>query len=235
MRSAGCVINDVWDRNLDRAVARTATRPLASGEVTLPEAGVVLTTLLAGGLAVLTQFNVYTILLGASSMALVVIYPAMKRVTYVPQLVLGLAFNWGALLGYPALMGHQDWSVVVPLYVSGVVYTIIYDTIYAHQDASDDRKVGIKSTALLFGDNTKSVLSMLTVLQYAALAQVGVTSDLGVLFWTGGVLSLLYTARMIYKVNINNTQSCAKWFKSSQNIGWLIVAGLSGEYLASVV
>lgn len=235
MRSAGCVINDLWDRDLDRLVARTATRPIASGELSVTEGVVFLGGLLSIGLGVLTQLNGYSIVLGAASMGLVVIYPLMKRVTYLPQLVLGLAFNWGALLGYPALVGAQDWSAVLPLYTSGVFWTLIYDTIYAHQDIRDDRKVGIKSTALLFGDSTRPILSVLSVAQFASLGYLGVTQDLGPGFWTGSALALTYTARMIYLLDIKDVPGCGAWFRKSQYIGWLVAGGLGLEYVRELM
>lgn len=231
MRSAGCVINDLWDRDLDKQVSRTALRPIASGEISVPEAIVFLGGLLSVGLGILTQLNLYSIVLGAASMGLVVVYPLMKRVTYLPQLVLGLAFNWGALLGYPALVNVQDWSAVLPLYTAGISWTLIYDTIYAHQDIKDDRQVGIKSTALLFGDSTKQILSALTIGQFGSLAYLGATQDLGPVFWTGGAMAFAYTARILYSLDIKDVKGCGVWFKRSQFVGWLIAFGLGGEYL----
>lgn len=235
MRSAGCVINDLWDRDLDKQVHRTASRPIASGEISVREGLFFLSGLLSVGLGVLTQLNLYSIALGAASLGLVVVYPLMKRVTYLPQLVLGLAFNWGALLGYPALVGIQDWGAVLPLYTSGIFWTLIYDTIYAHQDIKDDQKVGIKSTALLFGDSTKPVLSLLAVGQFGSLAYLGMAHDLGLGFWAGSTLGLAYTARMIYSVDINDVKTCGEWFKKSQMIGWLVAAGLSAEYVRTLM
>ena len=234
MRSAGCVINDLWDRDLDRKVTRTAQRPIAAGEITVPEAITFLGGLLTVGLAVLTQLNAYSIVLGASSLALVVVYPLMKRITYVPQLVLGIAFNWGALLGYPALIGVQDWSIVLPLYASGVSWTILYDTIYAHQDIKGDKEAGIKSTALLFNEKTKPVLSILAIAQFALLADLGVALDLGAGYWSGNVLAAAYTAHMIKALDIKNPKDCGEWFKKSQIVGWLVAAGIGIEYARSL-
>lgn len=237
MRSAGCIINDLWDRDLDKQVARTSTRPLASGALSPTEAITCLAGLLTCGLGVLTQLNTYSILLGASSLGLVVVYPLMKRITYVPQLVLGLAFNWGALLGYPALLPDgactslADLLPIVPLYVSGIFWTLIYDTIYAHQDTRDDAKVGIKSTALLIGqDHTKSVLGVFAAAQFAALLYLGTTQGLGAGYACGTGLAALYTARMIALVDVTSPADCGRWFKRSQMVGWLIVAGLAADY-----
>ena len=159
MRGAGCTINDMWDVKMDRMVERTKTRPLAAGEITQFQALCFLGLQLSIGLAVLVNLNLYSIALGASSLGVVVLYPLMKRVTYWPQLVLGFAFNWGAMLGWSAVAGAVDWSVVLPLYAGSIFWTLVYDTIYAHQDKTDDVHAGVKSTALLFGEKTKPVLS----------------------------------------------------------------------------
>ncbi|SNX83458.1 related to COQ2 -para-hydroxybenzoate--polyprenyltransferase [Melanopsichium pennsylvanicum] len=159
MRGAGCTINDMWDAKMDRMVERTKKRPLAAGDITQFQALCFLGVQLSAGLAVLVNLNLYSILLGASSLGVVVLYPLMKRVTYWPQLVLGLAFNWGAMLGWSAVAGAVNWSVVLPLYAGSMFWTLVYDTIYAHQDKTDDVHAGVKSTALLFGDKTKPVLS----------------------------------------------------------------------------
>lgn len=159
MRGAGCTINDMWDVKMDRMVERTKTRPLAAGDITQFQALSFLGIQLSIGLAVLVNLNLYSIALGASSLGVVVLYPLMKRVTYWPQLVLGFAFNWGAMLGWSAVAGAVDWSVVLPLYAGSILWTLVYDTIYAHQDKTDDVHAGVKSTALLFGDKTKPVLS----------------------------------------------------------------------------
>ncbi|POW13458.1 hypothetical protein PSHT_07713 [Puccinia striiformis] len=133
MRGAGCTINDLWDRSIDKK--------------------------LSIGLAILLQLNIYSILLGASSLSLVIIYPLMKRITHWPQLVLGLAFNWGALLGSSAILGQTDWKVAIPLYLGHICWTIVYDTIYAQQDKRSDILAGVKSTALLFGPRPIPILA----------------------------------------------------------------------------
>ena len=133
MRGAGCTINDLWDKDLDGKVERTRSRPLAAGQLTTLDALVFLGGQLGVGLLCLIQLNAYSILLGASSLGLVVLYPLMKRYTYWPQMVLGLTFNWGALLGWSAIHGSCDWAVCLPLYVGCVLWTLVYDTIYAHQ------------------------------------------------------------------------------------------------------
>lgn len=133
MRGAGCTINDMWDKDIDVRVERTKDRPLANGDLTQFDALVFLSGQLGIGLLVLLQLNWYSILLGASSLGLVVVYPLMKRITYWPQLMLGMTFNWGALLGWSATQGSVLWQACLPLYAAGVCWTIVYDTIYAHQ------------------------------------------------------------------------------------------------------
>lgn len=154
MRGAGCVVNDLWDRKLDRQVARTSQRPLAANQISLQDGLIFMAVLLLLGLAVLLQMNVITILLGVLVLPLIIIYPLMKRITWWPQAFLGLTFNFGALMGWSAVTGIVD-TPAVWLYVSGIFWTLGYDTIYAHQDKEDDALAGVKSTALKLGDQSK--------------------------------------------------------------------------------
>jgi 4-hydroxybenzoate polyprenyltransferase len=153
MRGAGCTFNDITDRDFDAKVARTANRPIPSGQVSVKQAVVWMVALSLTGCAVLLQFNLFAILVGIASLVLVAIYPFMKRITYWPQIVLGLAFSWGALMGWAAAFGRLDWPAVL-LYAGSIAWVIAYDTIYAHQDAEDDALIGVKSTARLFGART---------------------------------------------------------------------------------
>ena len=157
MRGAGCTWNDLVDRDLDGKVERTRSRPIPSGQVTARQAAVFMAAQALVGLAVLLQFNGFTILTGLASLGVVAIYPFMKRITYWPQIFLGLAFSWGALMGWPAAFGRLDGPALV-LYAGSIAWVIGYDTIYAHQDREDDMMIGIKSTALLFGDHTQRML-----------------------------------------------------------------------------
>ncbi|XP_041086548.1 4-hydroxybenzoate polyprenyltransferase, mitochondrial-like isoform X2 [Polyodon spathula] len=177
MRGAGCTINDMWDKDFDKKVSRTASRPIAAGEITRFQALVFLGGQLSVALGVLLCLNYYSIALGAASLSLVVTYPLMKRITYWPQLVLGLTFNWGALLGWSAIKGSCDWSVCLPLYFSGVMWTLVYDTIYAHQDKADDVLVGVKSTALRFQEQTKPWLCGFSAAMLFGLIVTGVSCD----------------------------------------------------------
>lgn len=218
MRGAGCTINDMWDKDFDKQVERTNQRPLATGLLTYPQAWGFLAAQLSAALAVLLQLNWYSVAIGASSLPLVATYPLMKRVTYWPQLVLGLTVNHGALVGWAAAHGSCDWSIVLPLYAGGVAWTLVYDTLYAHQDKKDDMKIGIRSTALLFGDNTKPVLNFFSV---AAIAGFGTAGYMAGLEWpffvglAGGAAHLTWqvnTANLDDPVNLQERFTSNKWF-----------------------
>jgi 4-hydroxybenzoate polyprenyltransferase len=178
MRGAGCTINDMWDKDIDAKVSRTSNRPLVTKELTNLDAWFFLGTQLAFGLLILLELNYYSLMLGVSSLGLVIVYPLMKRITNWPQFVLGMTFNWGALLGYAAIHGEVLWSACLPLYAAGVSWTIIYDTIYAHQDRVDDLIVGVKSTALRFGSDTKKWLTGFSGLMASSLVTTGLVCDL---------------------------------------------------------
>lgn len=226
MRGAGCTINDLWDRDIDKQVERTRNRPLASGEITQMDAIVFLSAQLSLGLLVLVQLNWESILLGASSLGLVVTYPLMKRVTYWPQLVLGMAFNWGALLGWCATQGVVDWSACLPLYLSGICWTIVYDTIYAHQDKKDDLQIGVKSTALRFGDNTKLWLSGFTAAMLTGLTAAGLACDQTLPYYASVGLVGGHLVQQIYSLKINNPTDCAQKFFSNNHIGLILFLGI---------
>ncbi|MGR3661161.1 MAG: 4-hydroxybenzoate octaprenyltransferase [Paracoccaceae bacterium] len=171
MRGAGCTWNDITDRHLDAQVARTQSRPIPSGQVSTKQAGVWMVLQALVAFAILLTFNKVAILLGVASLVLVVIYPFAKRFTWWPQVFLGLAFNWGALLAWAAVTGSLDWPALF-LYASGIAWTLFYDTIYAHQDKEDDALIGVKSTARLFGGKTRLWLRgfMVTAVLLMALA-----------------------------------------------------------------
>lgn len=178
MRGAGCTINDMWDRDIDGKVSRTSSRPLVTKEMTNLDAWFFLGFQLSFGLLILLELNWNTILLGASSLGLVIIYPLMKRITNWPQFILGMTFNWGALLGYCAVHGDVNWAACLPLYAAGISWTVIYDTIYAHQDRIDDLIVGVKSTALRFGKDTKKWLTGFGCVMTSCLLTTGQVCDM---------------------------------------------------------
>uniref|UniRef100_A0A8C5P9W9 4-hydroxybenzoate polyprenyltransferase, mitochondrial n=1 Tax=Leptobrachium leishanense TaxID=445787 RepID=A0A8C5P9W9_9ANUR len=226
MRGAGCTINDMWDRDFDRKVERTSSRPIASGDITRFQSLVFLGGQLSFALCVLLCLNNYSIALGAASLSLVITYPLMKRITYWPQLVLGLTFNWGALLGWAAVKGSCDWSVCLPLYVSGVMWTLIYDTIYAHQDKKDDVIVGVKSTALRFNDQTKRWLSGFSVAMLAGLTLTGLSCEQTLPYYTALALIGAHLTHQIYTLDINNAEDCWKKFSANRTVGLLLFAGI---------
>src|ERR1700692_4610006 len=176
MRGAGCTWNDITDRDLDAKVERTRSRPIPAGQVSVAQAAGFLGAQALLGLAVLLQFNRFAVATGVASLVIVAIYPFMKRITWWPQIVLGLAFSWGALMGFAAMLGRLD-TAALALYAGSIAWVVGYDTIYAHQDAEDDALIGIKSTALLFGERTRPALrvfyGLAVVLIGVALALAG--------------------------------------------------------------
>ncbi|KAK7870275.1 hypothetical protein R5R35_001003 [Gryllus longicercus] len=231
MRGAGCTINDMWDKDIDSKVARTKDRPLVSGAVSMKDALIFLSGQLGLGLIVLLQFNWYTILLGASSMGLVVLYPLMKRVIHWPQLVLGMTFNWGALLGWSAVHGSCNWTVCAPLYAAGVSWTIIYDTIYAHQDKADDLLLGIKSTAIKFGDHTKQWLSGFACTMLGGLVLAGISSQQTWPYYAAVGVASLHISNQILTLDVNNPSDCSSKFVSNKHVGLLLFCGIVASYL----
>lgn len=224
MRGAGCTWNDIVDRDIDARVERTRSRPLPSGQVTLTQAAAFLIAQALIGLLVLLQFNSFTIYLGIASLAVVAIYPFMKRVTYWPQIVLGLAFSWGALMGWPALFGALDWRPLV-LYAGAIAWVIGYDTIYAHQDREDDALIGLKSTALLFGARTKPVLAAFYGAAVVLIGIAGFAAGGGPIFASALVTFAVHLAWQIFRLDINDPDLCLMLFKSNRDAGLILFAG----------
>ena len=239
MRGAGCTINDLWDRNLDPHVSRTRLRPIARGAVTPIKALAFTGVQLLAGLGVLMQFPTPCLFYGIPSLLLVATYPLAKRVTHYPQLVLGLTFSWGAMMGFPALgidllTDTAALSAAAALYASCVSWTVLYDMIYAHMDIKDDAKVGIKSIALRHEKETKGVLSGLAVVQIGLLATAGVAVGASPVFFVGSCGSAAVTLGfMIWSVRLEEVSNCWWWFR---NGAWLtgggIACGLFAEYLS---
>ncbi|XP_068627224.1 4-hydroxybenzoate polyprenyltransferase, mitochondrial [Battus philenor] len=228
MRGAGCTINDLWDKDVDAKVERTKDRPLVSGALSDKQAVGFLAAQLSLALGVLLQLNCYSIVLGASSMLFVVTYPLMKRITNYPQIFLGATFNWGALLGYSAIQGSIEPLVCLPLYTGALAWTVVYDTIYAHQDKEDDARIGMKSTALTFGEHTKPALSCALVASVGSLGAAGAAAGLDLPYYAALVLYSLHAGRQIYTLNPDNPSDCAKKFKSNSMVGLIILLGIIG-------
>jgi 4-hydroxybenzoate polyprenyltransferase len=227
MRGAGCTYNDLVDQDIDMKVDRTRSRPLPSGQVTRRQAWMFLMIQALAGLAVLLQFNDFAILLGICSLIVVAAYPFMKRITNWPQFVLGLAFSWGALMGWAAAFADLDAPAIL-LYCGSILWVIGYDTIYAHQDKEDDAIVGVRSTARLFGDNTKYWLVGLYggALVFFALAYAAAEAPMPAL--AGLVAAGAHMARQIAVLDIDDPDQCLRLFKSNSVVGWLIFLGLIG-------
>jgi 4-hydroxybenzoate polyprenyltransferase len=225
MRGAGCTWNDIVDRNLDAAVERTRSRPIPSGQVSVTQAALFLLLLALIGLAVLITFNGFTVALGIASLAIVAVYPFMKRFTYWPQVVLGLAFSWGAVMGWAAAFG----SLAAPplmLYAGSIAWVIGYDTIYAHQDREDDALIGIKSTALLFGERTKPMLALFYGLAVILLGAAGFSAGAGLFFALGLAAFAAHLAWQIVRLDITAPNNCLAVFKSGRDAGLILFAGL---------
>jgi len=225
MRGAGCTLNDIADRHYDAQVARTRLRPLPSGAVTVRQALLFLTLQLAAGAAVLITLNRASIMLGLAVLGLIGTYPFMKRITYWPQVFLGLNFNWGALLGWTAVTGSLAWPPVL-LYLGGVFWTIGYDTIYAHQDKEDDVRIGVKSSAIALDSRTRPWLFGFYIVAVLLWAGAGLAAGLGVLFWAGLAGAALQLVWQAARVAIDDPSDCLAKFRSNRAVGWLMLAGI---------
>jgi 4-hydroxybenzoate polyprenyltransferase len=228
MRGAGCTWNDIVDRDLDRLVERTRSRPIPSGEVTVGAAAAFLALQGLIGLAVLVQFNAFTIALGALSLAIVAVYPLLKRVTWWPQIGLGLAFSWGALMGWAALFGRLDAAPLL-LYAGTIAWVIGYDTIYAHQDREDDALIGVKSTARLFGERTKLALGIFYATAVVLIAVAGLLAGAGPAFGIAVLAFAAHLVRQITLLDIDDPALCLTTFRSNRDAGLLLFAGIVAD------
>lgn len=225
MRGAGCIINDLWDKDLDAKVERTKDRPLASGAVKSWQAVAFLLFLLFVGLFVLVQTSALAFWLGLFSMAFVVSYPYMKRITWWPQAFLGITFNFGVLIGWSAVTGSLSMPAVI-MYAGAFFWTLGYDTIYAHQDKDDDMMVGIKSTALLFGDRSKKCVAMFYGAAWSLLALALFLSDASILSQGLIILPGLHLMLQILNWRPDDKASSLRWFKSNRDCGLLFLFAL---------
>jgi 4-hydroxybenzoate polyprenyltransferase len=225
LRGAGCTINDMADRDLDARVARTSNRPLAAGRVSMTEAGLFVLAQMAVGLLVLTQLNLSTVILAFCSVPLILIYPFMKRITWWPQAVLGLAFNWGALLGFSAIKGGLRAEAVL-LYAAGFFWTLGYDTIYAHQDKADDAIVGVRSTARRFGDASRHWIWGFYASTLLLLAFAGALAGKGPLLFAGLAIVGGLLAHQAATVKFDDPADCLRHFRANRLVGLLVVAAL---------
>lgn len=222
MRGAGCTVNDIYDIDLDKQVIRTRNRPLASGQLNQQQALQWLAVQLGISAIILFSLNSQTIVLGICSLFLVGTYPLMKRITNYPQLYLGITFNLGALMGYSAASGGLGLAPLA-LYSAGICWTMIYDTIYAHQDKQDDVLVGVKSTALKFGDRTMEVLNGFTAAMGLSLFVAGIAAGMGPTYFYCTCFSSCMILRGMSEVDLNCPKSCWEFFIMNRNIGLLVL------------
>jgi 4-hydroxybenzoate polyprenyltransferase len=225
MRGAGCTWNDITDRDLDAKVERTRSRPIPAGQVSVKAAFIFLVAQALVGLVVLLQFNRFAVATGIASLLIVVIYPFMKRITWWPQIVLGLAFSWGALMGFAATFGRLDATAFV-LYAGSICWVIAYDTIYAHQDAEDDALIGIKSTARLFAERTREALVIFYGLAVVLIGVAFALAGSGVAAWIGLALFAVQLGWQVRRLQINDPALCLRIFKSNREAGLILFAGL---------
>jgi 4-hydroxybenzoate polyprenyltransferase len=231
MRGAGCTWNDITDRDLDAQVERTRSRPIPAGQVSVSQAAAFLVLQALVGLIVLLQFNRFAIGCGIASLVIVAVYPFMKRITYWPQIVLGLAFSWGALMGFAVVFGRIDATALV-LYAGSIAWVIGYDTIYAHQDAEDDALIGIKSTALLFGARTRPALMVFYGLAVALIGAALALAGAGWMAWIGLAAFAVHLVSQIETLEIGDPKLCLRIFKSNRNAGLLLFAGLLADAIS---
>jgi 4-hydroxybenzoate polyprenyltransferase len=225
MRGAGCTWNDITDRDLDALVERTRSRPIPAGQVSVAQAIAFLVAQALIGLVVLLQFNRFAVMTGIASLIIVAIYPFMKRITWWPQIVLGLAFSWGALMGFAVTLGRIEASALW-LYAGSIAWVIGYDTIYAHQDTEDDALIGIKSTALLFGARTRPALM---VFYGVAVVLIGIALALCGVHWPAWIGLAAFAAHLVWQISrldIADPVLCLRIFKSNRDAGLLLFAGL---------
>lgn len=225
MRGAGCTWNDIVDRDLDGKVERTRSRPIPSGQVTATQATIFMVAQALVGLLVLIQFNTFTIVTGIASLGVVAVYPFLKRFTYWPQIGLGLAFSWGALMGWPAAFGELGLPSLL-LYAGSISWVIGYDTIYAHQDRDDDSLIGIKSTALLFGERTPTMLTLFYGVAVVFIGAAGLMARGGFIFVIGLLCFAAHLGSQVLRIDIHDPAYCLVLFKSNRDAGLILFGAM---------
>ena len=221
MRSAGCIFNDIIDKDFDKKVLRTKQRPITSGKISIKKSFFYIISLCFLSFLILIQFNLLTIILGMSSMILAFLYPFMKRVTYWPQLFLGITFNWGIIMAWAAINNDISYEIIA-LYLSAIFWTLGYDTIYGSQDMIDDEIIGIRSTSIKFKKNIKLFVGLCYFLNFSIISWLYI-EGIGLNFFT--LLLLMYFSTLIYQLKIfkkNNPLSCLKAFKTNNFSGLIL-------------
>ncbi len=226
MRSAGCVINDILDKKIDKKVKRTQSRPLASSKLTILKACVTLIILLLIGLLILINLNIPSIVLGFLIIPLVILYPLAKRFFALPQLILAMTYNWGCMIGWVAIGSPYNFNNIFILYLSLVIWTIVYDTIYAVQDEEEDRKMNLYSTALLFGSKKLLILNTLIIVQYFLLIVFGYKMHYSIIFYLLVALISLLNLGDINFLWKNEVRKSGLYFKRNNYYGFLILLSI---------
>jgi 4-hydroxybenzoate polyprenyltransferase len=232
MRASGCAFNDYVDRDIDAKVQRTANRPLPSGQISTLTAKIYIVLAALAGLAVLLQFNAFTIVLAILSLPIVAAYPFAKRVTPFPQFVLGAVFSWGALVGWAAVKGSIGWPAIF-LFAGCVLWTIGYDTIYAHQDKEDDALLGLGSTALKFGDDTVSYVGALYLSAVGLWLLAGAMAGMHLIYYLALTLVFLQMSWQVSTLDINDPANCLRRFRSNRDVGIAVFLGLVADMTLS--
>ena len=233
MRSAGCIVNDIADRNYDKKVLRTKNRPIASGKISVKLGFFYISLLCLLALIVLLQFNKLTIILALASMPLAFAYPYMKRLTYWPQLFLGITFNYGLLLGWISIKESLDLTPII-FYIGAIFWTLGYDTIYGYQDIKDDEIIGVKSTSIKFKNNPKKFLSLCYVITFISIISIGVLMNFNNYYFLFLILPAIHLFFQIKVLNIKDQNICLKIFKSNNMLGLIIFTNLLIGKLISI-
>jgi 4-hydroxybenzoate polyprenyltransferase len=233
MRSAGCIVNDIADRNYDKKVLRTKNRPIASGKISIKLGFFYISVLCLLALIVLLQFNKLTIILALASMPLAFAYPYMKRLTYWPQLFLGITFNYGLVLGWISIQESLDLTPII-FYIGAIFWTLGYDTIYGYQDIKDDEIIGVKSTSIKFKNNPKKFLSLCYVITFISIISIGVLMNFNNYYFLFLILPAIHLFFQIKVLNIKDQNICLKIFKSNNMLGLIIFTNLLIGKLISI-
>jgi 4-hydroxybenzoate polyprenyl transferase len=226
MRSAGCIINDIFDRKIDSRVKRTKFRPIANKSITVREALILLVILLFCGLIILLQFNSRAVLSGFVALFLVIIYPLMKRIVYFPQIFLGIAFNFGVIISALEINNEISLETLI-LFAALVMWTLIYDTIYGFQDIDDDLKIGVKSLAIKFSSYPRMAISILAITMFSLLFLCGLLKNLSSYYYLINFINLCYLLLIIIKCDYKNPSDCLKKFKANLFVGILILLSIA--------
>jgi 4-hydroxybenzoate polyprenyl transferase len=221
MRSAGCITNDIVDKDFDKKVARTKNRPIASGKVSVKEGFFYIAVLCSLAFLILLQFNTLTIILGLTSIAFILSYPFMKRFTYWPQLFLGITFNWGVIMAGSSLLNTITPEIIL-LYIGAIFWTLGYDTIYGYQDIKDDEIIGVKSTSIKFKINPKKFISLCYFLSICFFILLGLIGNYGINYYIFLIFPIIHMSNQIFKLKIKDDLICLKVFKSNNFFGLLI-------------